>query len=84
MADKMSKLRSRQLPRGGIPTKALTYSSRLYREFAEDIGKRNEGHIATYFKDNSRQVLSIISAPGARSSAPAGNYIMVAITDVVH
>ena len=48
MADKMSQLHSRHFPRGGVRTKAPTFYSRLYREFAEAIGKGNEGHLATH------------------------------------
>ena len=51
MADEISQLLSRQLPREGLPTKATTHPSRLYRKFGEKIEKGNEGHINTYMKD---------------------------------
>ena len=57
MDDKMSQLHSRQFPRGGLPTKAPTYSSRLYLIVGEENKKGNEGHIATYIKEDSQDVL---------------------------
>ena len=53
MTDKMSQLLSRRLPRGGIP-KAPTHSSRLYREFDEEIEEGNGRHITTYMKYDSQ------------------------------
>ena len=71
MLDKMSQLRSRHLPRGGTPTKALTHSSRFYRQFTERVGNGSERHITTYSKDDSKDVLSTTSTSSARSSTAA-------------
>ena len=84
MADKISQLHSRQLPRREIPTKTLTHSSRLYRKFGEEVEKGSEGHIATYIKYDSQDVLSTISTSSARPSKASGNFIMLTITNVVH
>ena len=75
---------SRQLPRGGLPTKATTHPSWLYREFAEEIEQGNKGHITIYTKDDSQDVLSATSTSSARSSAAAEVSIMLAITNAVH
>ena len=62
------------------PLNTSTYSSRLYRQFAEELGKRNERHIiTTYSKVDSKDVLSTTSTSRARSStAAAVNFIMLA------
>ena len=77
-------LLSRQLPRGGLPTKAPTFSSWLYRKFGEEIEKGNEGHITTYIKEDSQDVQSTTSTSSAHSSTAAENSIMLAITNAVH
>ena len=84
MADEMSQLLSRHMPKGGLPTKATTHPSRLYRELSEEIEQNNEGNITTYIKYVSEDVLSFTSTPSARSSTAADNFIMLAITNAMH
>ena len=61
-----------------------THSSRLNRKFGEELEKGNEGHITSYIKDDSQDVLSTTSTSSARSSTAAENPIMLAITNVAH
>ena len=84
MVDKMSQLHRRQLPKGGLPTKATTHSSRLYREFGEGDEEGSEGYIATYIKDYSQDVLLITSMSSACSSKVSVISIMLAITNAIH
>ena len=60
-------------PEEEYPPRSPAYSFRLHRQFAEEIGQGNEGHITTHSKDDSQDVLS-----STRSSAVAGNFIMLA------
>ena len=84
MADKILQLLSRQLPRGGIPTKVPTHSSRLCRKLGEEIERGNEGRITTYIQEDSQDVLSTTSTSSACSSTAAEASIMLAITNAVH
>ena len=80
----MSQLPGRQLPRGGLPIKAPTHASRLYRKFREENEEGSEGHIATYIKYDSQDILSITSTSSARSFKASGKFIMLAIPNAVH
>ena len=84
MADMMSRLHIRQLPRGGLPTMAPTHPCRLYRKFDEDNEEGSEGHIVTYIKDDYQDVRFTTSTSNTRSSKASRNFIMLATTIAVH
>ena len=68
MAVKMPPMQSQQLPRGGLPTHASAYSSRLCQEFDEDMENGEKGHLATHSNDDSQKVPPASSATSRNSN----------------
>ena len=70
-------------PEGQYPPRSLQLLPIISRTCRE-IGKGNEGHLATCSKDDSQDVISTTSTSSARSSTTAENYTVLAITSDVN